>query len=181
MAVNPYRHVHFVEGPLAGSPVSGDAGIKLYLNAAGGDFKALPPHIYAIAARAFTRCASARQNQAVIISGESGSGKTVTTKLVLRFLQTVSSAGAGEENNNSADGDAKAVSSEGKKSSASIEAKIGFTNPILESFGNAKTLRNNNSSRFGKWMEILFDKGLNFHLFIRPNPVMSSHNPIRSP
>lgn len=76
------------------------------------------------------------QNQAILISGESGAGKTESTKTVLGYIAEVAGSKAG------------------------LEAKILSTNPVMEAFGNAKTSRNNNSSRFGKWCEVKFDTSL---------------------
>jgi myosin heavy subunit len=95
------------------------------------------PHVYDVAERAFTSLCSERNVQAILISGESGAGKTETTKTCLRYLSEV--AGADSE---SVGGD--------------IDGRILSANPVLEAFGNAKTLRNDNSSRFGKWLEIHF-------------------------
>jgi len=94
-----------------------------------------PPHIYAIAQEAYTQMITSSQNQSILVSGESGAGKTVTTKIIMRYLTTLS------RNSNS---------------SQSIEAQVLQSNPILESFGNARTVRNDNSSRFGKFIEISF-------------------------
>lgn len=91
------------------------------------------PHIYAISGLAYRGMSMDRESQAFVISGESGAGKTECTKLILQYL------------------------SEAAGSSSGVEQEILQTNPLLEAFGNAKTLRNNNSSRFGKWMEIRFD------------------------
>lgn len=83
----------------------------------------LPPHVYSISAAAFWNLNQDRVDQAIIISGESGSGKTETTKIVLQYLSDVAGSETG------------------------VEQQIMSSNPILEAFGNAKTLRNNNSSR----------------------------------
>lgn len=104
------------------------------------------PHVFVTAAVAFAQCKSNLKNQAVLISGESGAGKTETTKRVLSFL---SSVGAAKTN----------PSSTSAAAEVPIEVKILQSNPLLEALGNAKTLRNNNSSRFGKWMKVEFDRG----------------------
>lgn len=107
-----------------------------------------PPHIYTVASRAFEGLANARLSQVVLISGESGAGKTETTKHVLKFLTSQLS-------------DSKRRSSSaavGKVQSATMgtEKKVLNSNPILEAFGNACTVRNNNSSRFGKFIKLRF-------------------------
>jgi myosin heavy subunit len=105
------------------------------------------PHIFAIAAQAFRAATTgmlngipvSSPNQAFIISGESGSGKTESTKLILQYISEAS-GGLGS-------------------ASSGMHSYILSVNPLLEAFGNAKTVRNDNSSRFGKWMEIHFKKG----------------------
>ena len=100
-----------------------------------------PPHVFATAEDAYRSMIRSNQNQSILVSGESGAGKTVTTKIIMRYLATLSqrSEGHGRE-----------------KSFVSIEAQVLQSNPILESFGNARTVRNDNSSRFGKFIEIRF-------------------------
>ena len=103
-----------------------------------------PPHIFAIADNAYRNLMADFRDQAVVISGESGAGKTETMKLVLQFLADVS-------------GRAQKQTSSGEKQE-SLEQQILKSNPVMEAFGNAKTTRNNNSSRFGKWTEIKFNR-----------------------
>ena len=94
----------------------------------------MPPHVFAIADKAFRDMKVLKQSQSVIVSGESGAGKTESTKYILKYL--CDNFGSGK---------------------SGLEEKILNANPILEAFGNAKTTRNNNSSRFGKFIEIHFD------------------------
>jgi myosin-5 len=87
-------------------------------------------------------------NQSILVSGESGAGKTVTTKIVLNYFAMLSKRRAAEERLG------------GSESDVSIEQQVLQSNPILEAFGNARTIRNDNSSRFGKYIDISFtDKG----------------------
>jgi len=92
----------------------------------------LPPHIYLVAANAFRRMLREKCNQSLIVNGESGAGKTETTKKAMQYFATLA-GGTG------------------------VEGQVLETNPILEAFGNAKTLRNHNSSRFGKLIQMHFN------------------------
>jgi len=96
-----------------------------------------PPHVYSLAEEAYRGVKSERQNQCVIISGESGAGKTEASKLVMQYVAAVTGNSGGVD---------------------FVKHVILESNPLLEAFGNAKTLRNNNSSRFGKYFEIHFNK-----------------------
>ncbi|OLY81692.1 Myosin-1 [Smittium mucronatum] len=97
----------------------------------------LPPHVFAIAEGSYKNMISYRENQCVIITGESGAGKTEAAKRILEYIA--------------------AVSGESTSSIQKVKEMVLATNPLLESFGNAKTLRNNNSSRFGKYLEVQFN------------------------
>ena len=102
-----------------------------------------PPHVFAIAYAAHTQMIGDSINQSVIVSGESGAGKSEAAKLMLQFLAEVSNRAA------KANGRAAVTSN--------LEQQVLQANPIMEAFGNAKTLRNNNSSRFGKLISVRFD------------------------
>ncbi|KAF4032858.1 FYVE zinc finger domain-containing protein [Phytophthora infestans] len=103
----------------------------------------LPPHVFAIGGKAFGGLLkSERRNQSILVSGESGSGKTESTKFLMQFLTSVGR-------------DQSCTEQEGSDA-VEIGKRILQTNPILESFGNAQTIRNDNSSRFGKFIKIQF-------------------------
>ncbi|KAK9057368.1 hypothetical protein SSX86_022203 [Deinandra increscens subsp. villosa] len=104
----------------------------------GAQFGALSPHVFAIAEIAFREMVHGGKNNSILVSGESGAGKTETTKMLMRYLAYV--------------GGHKGT--EGR----TVEQQVLESNPVLEAFGNAKTVRNNNSSRFGKFVELQFDK-----------------------
>ena len=107
----------------------------------------MEPHLFAIADEAYSLMKSERQNQTIVVSGESGAGKTVSAKYIMRYFASV------EEEISSSMGNLQH-----KVEMSETEEKILATNPIMEAFGNAKTTRNDNSSRFGKYLEILFDE-----------------------
>eukprot|EP00434_Breviolum_minutum_P037690 symbB.v1.2.033430.t2/scaffold4150.1/size43807/2 len=107
-------------------------------NYRGKHIGALPPHPFAIADAAYRALVREHKNQSFIISGESGAGKTETAKIVMQYLGFVSGSSSNV--------------------TAQIQKRILQAQPILESFGNAVTMRNNNSSRFGKYNRIFFDE-----------------------
>ncbi|XP_059926780.1 unconventional myosin-Va isoform X1 [Gadus macrocephalus] len=122
VAINPYESL-----PIYGSDI-----INAYSGQNMGD---MDPHIFAVAEEAYKQMARDERNQSIIVSGESGAGKTVSAKYAMRYFATVS----------------------GTTSEANVEQKVLASNPIMEAIGNAKTTRNDNSSRFGKYIEIGFD------------------------
>ncbi|NXY81164.1 MYO5C protein, partial [Alcedo cyanopectus] len=123
VAMNPYKDL----------PIYGDAIIHAYSGQNMGD---MDPHIFAVAEEAYKQMARNNKNQSIIVSGESGAGKTVSARYTMRYFATVSKS----------------------SSNAHVEDKVLASNPITEAVGNAKTTRNDNSSRFGKYTEISFDK-----------------------
>lgn len=105
----------------------------------GAGFGELSPHPFAIADAAYRLMINEGISQSILVSGESGAGKTESTKLLMRYLAYMGG---------------RANAAEGR----TVEQKVLESNPVLEAFGNAKTVRNNNSSRFGKFVEIQFDQ-----------------------
>uniref|UniRef100_A0A452FTR8 Myosin X n=1 Tax=Capra hircus TaxID=9925 RepID=A0A452FTR8_CAPHI len=99
----------------------------------------LPPHVFAIANECYRCLWKRHDNQCVLISGESGAGKTESTKLILKFLSAISQ---------------QSVDLSSKEKTSSVEQAILESSPIMEAFGNAKTVYNNNSSRFGKFVQL---------------------------
>ncbi|EEP79193.1 MYO2 protein [Uncinocarpus reesii 1704] len=108
------------------------------------------PHLFAIAEEAFADMLRDSRNQTIVVSGESGAGKTVSAKYIMRYFAT---RGTPDEPGTYATGRADSISK--------TEEQILATNPVMEAFGNAKTTRNDNSSRFGKYIEIMFDSKTN--------------------
>jgi len=124
IAINPFKNI---------SGLYTDATIREYR---GKKYFELSPHVYALADETYSAMISYRENQCVIISGESGSGKTETSKIIMQYISGVSGKSA---------------------EVVRVKDRLLSSNPVLEGFGNAKTVNNNNSSRFGKYMEVLFD------------------------
>ncbi|CAK4104685.1 unnamed protein product [Aphanomyces euteiches] len=117
----------------------------------------LPPHVFAIAANAYKSLCEDKKDQSILVSGESGAGKTENTKFLMQYLtqvgaldaETAAAAASPPKPN-------KRSKSKATASTAQIQTQILQTNPILEAFGNARTVRNDNSSRFGKFIELQF-------------------------
>uniref|UniRef100_A0A8C7S210 Myosin-7B n=1 Tax=Oncorhynchus mykiss TaxID=8022 RepID=A0A8C7S210_ONCMY len=107
-----------------------------------------PPHIFSVSDNAFQFMLIDKENQSVLITGESGAGKTVNTKRVIQYFATIAVSG-GE----------KKKEVDPSKMQGSLEDQIIAANPLLEAYGNAKTVRNDNSSRFGKFIRIHFQGG----------------------
>ncbi|KAL3866507.1 hypothetical protein ACJMK2_043800 [Sinanodonta woodiana] len=120
IAVNPFRFF----------PIYNPKYVTMYHNKRLGD---LPPHIFAVADSAFHTMLRKKKNQCIVISGESGSGKTESTNLLLHHLTALSQKGL---------------------HGSGVEQTILGAGPVLEAFGNAKTVHNNNSSRFGKFIQV---------------------------
>ncbi|XP_013225694.2 myosin-1B [Columba livia] len=104
-----------------------------------------PPHIFSISDNAYQFMLTDRENQSILITGESGAGKTVNTKRVIQYFATIA-----------ASGEKKKEEQPSGKMQGTLEDQIISANPLLEAFGNAKTVRNDNSSRFGKFIRIHF-------------------------
>lgn len=125
VSVNPFKQIN----------IYGDREIEIYQGAAQYEN---PPHVYALTDNMYRNMLIEMENQCVIISGESGAGKTVAAKYIMGYISKVSGGGPLVQR---------------------VKDIILESNPLLEAFGNAKTVRNNNSSRFGKYVEIQFSRG----------------------
>ncbi|XP_044203400.1 unconventional myosin-XV [Thunnus albacares] len=124
VSVNPYKLLNIY-------------GTDVVLQYEGCGLSDNPPHLFAIANFSYTTMMDAKKDQCIVISGESGSGKTEATKLILRYLTAIH-----------------------HKRNVTQQIEILEATPLLESFGNAKTVRNDNSSRFGKFMQIYMEGGV---------------------
>uniref|UniRef100_A0A4W6FBV1 Myosin VB n=1 Tax=Lates calcarifer TaxID=8187 RepID=A0A4W6FBV1_LATCA len=123
VAINPYEQLQ----------IYGEEVINAYSGQNMGD---MDPHIFAVAEEAYKQMARDERNQSIIVSGESGAGKTVSAKYAMRFFATVG----------------------GSANDTNVEEKVLASSPIMEAIGNAKTTRNDNSSRFGKYIQIGFSR-----------------------
>ncbi|KAM6233454.1 LOW QUALITY PROTEIN: unconventional myosin-Ia [Porphyrio hochstetteri] len=123
ISVNPYRSL----------PIYTPEKVQEYRNC---NFFAVNPHIYAIADDAYRSLRDRDRDQCILITGESGAGKTEASKLVMSYVAAVCSKGEEVDR---------------------VKEQLLQSNPVLEAFGNAKTVRNDNSSRFGKYMDVEFD------------------------
>lgn len=133
VVVNPYRRL----------PIYTEKVIDMYK---GKKRHEMPPHVFAITDCAYRSMLQDREDQSILCTGESGAGKTENTKKVIQYLAYVAAS--------KSKGGASAVQQEYK---GELEAQLLQANPILEAFGNAKTVKNDNSSRFGKFIRINFD------------------------
>uniref|UniRef100_A0A3Q0RGT9 Myosin, heavy chain 14, non-muscle n=1 Tax=Amphilophus citrinellus TaxID=61819 RepID=A0A3Q0RGT9_AMPCI len=132
VVVNPYKNL----------PIYTESIVEMYR---GKKRHEMPPHIYAISEAAYRSMLQDREDQSILCTGESGAGKTENTKKVIQYLAHVASSHKGGTP------DVSSVSQ------GELERQLLQANPILEAFGNAKTVKNDNSSRFGKFIRINFD------------------------
>ncbi|XP_012736254.2 myosin-1B [Fundulus heteroclitus] len=130
VTVNPYKWL----------PVYNPEVVRAYR---GKKRMEVPPHIFALSDNAYQFMLTDRVNQSILITGESGAGKTVNTKRVIQYFATIAVAADKKKETNG-------------KMKGTLEDQIIQANPLLEAFGNAKTVRNDNSSRFGKFIRIHF-------------------------
>uniref|UniRef100_A0A1I7VUL1 Myosin head n=1 Tax=Loa loa TaxID=7209 RepID=A0A1I7VUL1_LOALO len=135
VVINPYKRL----------PIYTESICKMYI---GKRRTQMPPHLFAVSDEAYRNMINDHRNQSMLITGESGAGKTENTKKVIAYLAVVGAPNSSIKSEKN-----------GKEKVSSIEDQIVRTNPVLEAFGNAKTVRNNNSSRFGKFIRIHFNAG----------------------
>ncbi|XP_029545159.1 myosin-10 isoform X7 [Salmo trutta] len=145
VVINPYKYL----------PIYSENIIEMYR---GKKRHEMPPHIYAISESAYRCMLQDREDQSILCTGESGAGKTENTKKVIQYLAHVASSHKGKKDHNIPPESPKPVKLQsGALFYGELERQLLQANPILESFGNAKTVKNDNSSRFGKFIRINFD------------------------
>ncbi|CAF4101064.1 unnamed protein product [Rotaria sp. Silwood2] len=145
VVVNPYKRL----------PIYSENVIEMYK---GKKREQMPPHIFAIASDAYRSMLQNREDQSILCTGESGAGKTENTKKVIQYLASI--AAAPKSFQRPLVNSTSQYQQQGTKStdvSGELEEQLLQANPILEAFGNAKTVKNDNSSRFGKFIRINFD------------------------
>ncbi|KAL1918088.1 uncharacterized protein VTP21DRAFT_3354 [Calcarisporiella thermophila] len=143
IAVNPFQRVNLYESEI----------VQAYSGKRRGE---LEPHLFAIAEDAYRCMLREQKNQTIVVSGESGAGKTVSAKYIMRYFATA------DDHEKTLKRSVRTLDGMSAGTGMSeVEEQILATNPIMEAFGNAKTTRNDNSSRFGKYIEIQFDDGAN--------------------
>merc|ERR1719151_291008 len=128
VAINPYKRF----------PIYTATAVKIYF---GKRRNEVPPHIFAIADGAYQSMVNHGKNQSILVTGESGAGKTENTKKVIGYFAEIAASSDKARD----------------QTQVSLEDQIVQTNPVLEAFGNAKTVRNDNSSRFGKFIRVWFN------------------------
>uniref|UniRef100_A0AC35UIR9 Myosin motor domain-containing protein n=1 Tax=Rhabditophanes sp. KR3021 TaxID=114890 RepID=A0AC35UIR9_9BILA len=134
VVINPYKRL----------PIYTESVCKMYI---GRRRTEMPPHLFAVSDEAYRNMVNDHENQSMLITGESGAGKTENTKKVISYFAIVGASQSSEVKK----------TTDNKKKVVTLEDQIVQTNPVLEAFGNAKTVRNNNSSRFGKFIRIHFN------------------------
>ncbi|KAM8946584.1 myosin-10 isoform 2-T2 [Pelodytes ibericus] len=146
VVINPYKNL----------PIYSENIIEMYR---GKKRHEMPPHIYAISESAYRCMLQDREDQSILCTGESGAGKTENTKKVIQYLAHVaSSSHKGKKDHTIPTESPKPIKHQsGSLLYGELERQLLQANPILESFGNAKTVKNDNSSRFGKFIRINFD------------------------
>uniref|UniRef100_A0A8B9KA23 Myosin-9 n=1 Tax=Astyanax mexicanus TaxID=7994 RepID=A0A8B9KA23_ASTMX len=135
VVINPYKNL----------PIYSEEIVDMYK---GKKRHEMPPHIYAITDTAYRSMMQDREDQSILCTGESGAGKTENTKKVIQYLAHVASSHKTKKDQ---------VKQQEKPHPGELEKQLLQANPILEAFGNAKTVKNDNSSRFGKFIRINFD------------------------
>ncbi|XP_049417439.1 myosin-11-like isoform X1 [Epinephelus fuscoguttatus] len=146
VVVNPYKML----------PIYSEKIIEMYK---GKKRHEVPPHIYSITDNAYRNMLQDREDQSILCTGESGAGKTENTKKVIQYLAVVASSHKGKKDVNPDSVAAAVVKQQqpGSLAYGELEKQLLQANPILEAFGNAKTIKNDNSSRFGKFIKLNFD------------------------